>query len=137
MPDVKIEALATRIDGGVSEAEEGQEIKVYVFWGNYGSDGSCWLRVYDLDTGEVYLDVSRYLKTNQFYENEKTITMPNRDLRLKGEAGYSGFKTDEAYWTCKLKTAPPPPTQALLALGGSIPLIFTSLIVGLNEAKVI
>jgi len=104
-PDLKIERLDYP-----SSARPGESVTISWDFCNYGGNGEypewMWTRLLDLDTGaELHKDIGK-MATGVCVIERQTFTMPDRDWRLRVEAGYGEVVTDSKEFTIAL-VAPP------------------------------
>ena len=117
-PDLKIERLDYP-----SSARPGEAVTISWDVCNYGGDGEypewMWTRLIDLDTGaELYKGIGK-MATGVCSVERQTFTMPDRDWRLRVEAGYGDTITDSREFTIAL-VAPPAPIPLFWTVPASI-----------------
>jgi len=115
-PDVRI----TRLDYP-SSASPGETVVITVEVTNQGGDTAIpqWVRLVDLDTGEELKRKDFVLPTGGSTGASWSLIMPDRDWRLRVEAGYESTVTAARTLTVGL-TAPPVPWPTVLVAGAPV-----------------
>jgi len=72
-----------------TSVQAGNSFDVTVYWRNDGEDGTAWIKVIDLDTGDVLVPTQTWNVTaGETGTKIVSFVMPNRDVHLRIELGH-------------------------------------------------